>query len=561
MMSSPQKGDPLYKKSCPKCGSSDANQVFSYDNKPNDSWCFACETYFPSDDSLDKVVPIKQQYNKVSTMEIEDIKKLPIRALEDRKIRKETCAAYRVRVALSQEDGETITSIFSPDTSEGILVGYEQKQVKDKRFMSIGDRKGSLDLWGKHHASSCNGHKLYITEGRLDALSLYQVIKDHTAEKYKHLKPSVVSLTKGCSGAVKDLINNRNFVESFKEIILCFDNDQAGEKAVKEVLKVFPMAKVATLPLKDASDMLVADRGKELFEQAVFRSSVQRQGEVVEVNDELIKKALQRPTKGLSTCWSTLDAVTHNGILRKNTIVVLASYPKGGKSEFKNQLVKHIIIEHNRPVGVYDLEVHPIKTLKQIASKLARTNFLLPDNNYDDRLLASTLDRFKGNLFLYDRTGSRDWQDIKACIIEQHLIDGVCEFFLDPLTALISRYTSSEANDKLNEIMTDLADLVNCYPITILCFSHVNPPSKGNKSHEEGGKVLSGQMTGSRAIEKWSHIGLGLERDRSANCPPEKVNHSQVKILYDREFGTSGSVDMFYDSETTEYLEPKTRSW
>ena len=78
MMSSSQKGDALYKKSCPKCGSSDANQVFSYDNKPNDSWCFACETFFPSDDSLDKVVPIKQQYKKVSTMEIEDIKKLPI---------------------------------------------------------------------------------------------------------------------------------------------------------------------------------------------------------------------------------------------------------------------------------------------------------------------------------------------------------------------------------------------------------------------------------------------------------------------------------------------------
>tara|TARA_R110000796_G_scaffold135462_1_gene251563 strand:+ start:4742 stop:6427 length:1686 start_codon:yes stop_codon:yes gene_type:complete len=555
-----QKGNPIYKKSCKKCGSSDANQVFSYDQKPNDSYCFACETYFPSDDGLDKVVPIKQ-YNKAQTMEIEDIKKLPIRALEDRKIRKETCAAYRVRVAVSEEDGETITSIFSPDTSEGILVGYEQKQVKDKRFISIGDRKGSLDLWGKHHASKCGGQKLYITEGRLDALSLYQVIIDQTPDKFKDNKPSCVSLTKGCSSAVKDLINNRSFLENYKDVILCFDGDEPGRKATKEVLKIFPTFKVADIPLKDCSDMLVADRARELYDKVVWRSTVQRQGEVVEVNDELIKKALQRPTKGLSTCWATLDAITHNGILRPNNIVVLASYPKGGKSEFKNQLVKHIIIEHNRPVGVYDLEVHPIKTLKQIASKLARTNFLLPDNNYDDRLLASTLDRFKGNLFLYDRTGSRDWQDIKACIIEQHLIDGVCEFFLDPLTALISRYTSSEANDKLNEIMTDLADLVNCYPITILCFSHVNPPSKGNKSHEEGGKVLSGQMTGSRAIEKWSHIGLGLERDRSADCPPEKVNHSQVKILYDREFGTSGSVDMFYDSETTEYLEPKTRSW
>jgi twinkle protein len=212
-------------------------------------------------------------------------------------------------------------------------------------------------------------------------------------------------------------------------------------------------------------------------------------------------------------------------------------------------------------VGVYDLEVAPIKSLKQIASKLAGTNFLLPDNSYDDRLLASTLDRFKGKLFLYDRTGSRDWQDIKTCMIEQHYQLGVCEFFLDPLTALISRFNSSEANDKLNEIMTDIADLVSTYPITIICFSHVNPPNKGSKSHEEGGKVLSGQMTGSRAIEKWSHIGLGLERNRSAECPPEEVNHSQVKILYDREHGTSGTVDMFYNQDTTEYLETIKRKW
>ena len=278
-----------------------------------------------------------------------------------------------------------------------------------------------------------------------------------------------------------------------------------------------------------------------------------------EVTDSLIEKALVRPKMGLSTCWPSLDKLTYG--LHSHQIVVFGSYPKAGKSEWKNQLIYHITQHHNRPVGVYDLEVHPIKTLKQIASKEAKTNFLKPDNDYDDKLLSNALDKFKGKLYLYDRTGSRDWLDIKACIIEQHLLDNVCEFFLDPLTALISRFSSSEANDRLNEIMTDLADLVNTYPITVICFSHVNAPNKGSKSHEEGGKILSGQFTGSRALEKWSHLGLGLERDRSADCPVEQINHSTIKILYDRDFGASGSVDMFYDVETTEYLEPKIRSW
>ena len=554
-----------HKIGCPECGSSDANQVYKYASKPDDSYCFACETYFPNNDGLDKVVPIKQNINTTYEAKVmkglDEIKKLPILPIPDRGITKEIAEKYRVRAGLSEQDGKTITHLYCPDTLDGKLIGFECKETKNKKFQSIGSRKGSFDLWGSW---TCNGgNKLFITEGRLDAMALHQTIEKLTPEKYQQYKPSVVSLTRGVSNANKDLLStsNQELLAKYKEVILVFDNDEAGKQAVKECLKVMPLCKVAKLPLKDANEMLIKGRDKELYEACLFNATSIRRGEIIEVNDDLIAKALARPEKGLSTCWSTLDKITHNGILRPNSIVVLASYAKAGKSEFKNQLVKHIIIEHNRPVGVYDLEVAPIKSLKQIASKLAGTNFLLPDNSYDDRLLASTLDRFKGKLFLYDRTGSRDWQDIKTCMIEQHYQLGICEFFLDPLTALISRFNSSEANDKLNEIMTDIADLVSTYPITIICFSHVNPPNKGSKSHEEGGKVLSGQMTGSRAIEKWSHIGLGLERNRSAECPPEEVNHSQVKILYDREHGTSGTVDMFYNQDTTEYLETIKRKW
>ena len=52
-----ESGRTSHKISCKLCGSSDANQVYTYDDKPNDSYCFACMTYFPSDDGLDKVVP------------------------------------------------------------------------------------------------------------------------------------------------------------------------------------------------------------------------------------------------------------------------------------------------------------------------------------------------------------------------------------------------------------------------------------------------------------------------------------------------------------------------
>lgn len=75
-----------------------------------------------------------------------------------------------------------------------------------------------------------------------------------------------------------------------------------------------------------------------------------------------------------------------------------------------------------------------------------------------------------------------------------------------------------------------MADLVNKYPITIFAFTHLNPKMKGVKSHEEGGKVLSQEFSGSRACEKWSNLGLGIERDRSDACPEE--NETTASLRY-----------------------------
>lgn len=547
-----QSGIPIYKTSCDECGSSDANQIFQAEDNTENSFCFACETF---KDLSGRVAKVKERKQVKQGFKASEYDSMPVMALNDRGIRKEVVDSYGVKVGLSEKDGKTITHHYYPDTKQGKVTGYEVRSIEDKKFSAVGDRKGSVDLWGKGLAGKNGSNKLFITEGRCDAMALYQVIIDNTPAKYKSYLPSVVSLTRGATSGLKDIINNREFVEKYKEVILVLDNDEAGTKATKDILKSFNTFQVCKLPLKDANDMLLAGRGKELYQKAVWDSGVIRQGEVVGVDDLLIEEALTRPKMGLSYPWDGLNKLTYG--IRPHNIIILGAAPKQGKSEFKNQLVHHLTTFHGRQVGVYDLEVHPVKTLKQVASKEARTNFLKPDNDYDDDLLRATLEKFKGKISLYDRTGSRDWPDIRIAIEEQYLLDGVCEFFIDPLTALVSRFTSSEANDALNEILTDMADLVNKYPITIFAFSHLNPKAKGTKSHEQGGKVLSSEFTGSRALEKWSNLGLGIERDRSDGCPEEKRNHSKVKILYCRDFGNYGSIDMFYNVDTTEYLEPR----
>ena len=541
-----------------ECGSGDGIQVFLQDDGTEDGYCFACGKFYNAEELSGNpkqyssvVVPMVRQENK---MDLNKIKKLPSSEIEDRNLSKDTVEHFSVRVEHSEETGEIIKHYY-PDTRNGDIVGYEVRDTRDKKFSAVGDRKGDIDLWGSHLVTS--GKKLFITEGRLDAMSLFQSIIENRPEKYNKHTPAVVSLTRGAQGAASDLINNRKYLNNFDDIVLCFDMDQAGQKALRDCIKIIPTAKAVTLPLKDASDMLIAGRSAELFDLAVWNAQPVRMGEVVDVVD-VIEKAMERPQMGIPFPWPTVTKACFG--IRPHTIHCVGAAPKIGKTDHQHQLVHHLVFNEKIKVGMFDLENSPVRTAKKLASKHAKVDFTRPDKEYSDELLRSTLLSMNGMVRFYDRGASRDWDDIRIAMQEMHLLDGINIFILDPLTALVSRYSSSEANDKLNEIATDMADLVQSYPITLFCYSHVNPKPKGSKPHEAGAKVLSSEFTGSRAMEKWFHYGHGISRDRTDDCPEENKNMSQFYMLFDREYGQTYNCDVFFDEATVTYLEPK-KGW
>ena len=65
-------------------------------------------------------------------------------------------------------------------------------------------------------------------------------------------------------------------------MVLCFDNDKAGDEAVEQVKDLFSpdKLKICKLPLKDASDMLMANRVKD-FTQHWWNAKVYRPDGIV----------------------------------------------------------------------------------------------------------------------------------------------------------------------------------------------------------------------------------------------------------------------------------------
>ena len=81
-----------------------------------------------------------------------------------------------------------------------------------------------------------------ITEGELDAASVYQVLRTWP----------VVSLPSGAAGAKKSIKKNLEWLQGYTKVVLLFDDDEAGRSAAKEAASVLSPGKVFIGFVEDA---------------------------------------------------------------------------------------------------------------------------------------------------------------------------------------------------------------------------------------------------------------------------------------------------------------------
>ena len=138
---------------------------------------------------------------------------------------------------------------------QGVLKA-QKLRLADKQFAWVGDTK-SVGLFGEHLWET-NGKRVVITEGEIDALSVSQVFEN---------KWPVVSLPNGAQSAQKAIANSIEWLESFKEVVLCFDMDEAGRKAANACAHLLSPGKckiVHEMPGKDPNECLLNGKVKEL---------------------------------------------------------------------------------------------------------------------------------------------------------------------------------------------------------------------------------------------------------------------------------------------------------
>lgn len=512
---------------CPSCGSSDALARYS----DNHAVCFKCAHYIHGDNSIPTTRTLKQRPLEMTGT---------LSALQDRRISLDVCKRYGVTV---EHDASGIINrhhypYHSPDGKQ--VVGTKVRGVKDKQFYSTGDLSNA-GLFGQQ-AFREGGKYITLTEGELDAMAVNEMFDG---------KWPAVSIRSGASSAAKDVKSSLEYLETFDNIIICFDNDEAGQKAAEAVLPLFSprKAKVCTLPLKDAGDMLKANKVREFTKYWWDAKAFKPEGVVSFGDDNVWDKFLKRGTEEvtpLPASFGSLNAMMNGGIAA-GEVTVIGALTSIGKSTMVYNLVHGMYSESAKKIGCVFLEADVGETVEKLLSVYMGTN--ISDIKTEDRDYNLYHEKYNelansDKLHILDHQGALEADELFAKM--QYLVKGMdCDIIiLDPLQAAVT----SNDNGVIDEFMDKCLKLAKNTGVSIIIVSHMRKPNAKN-AHDVGEYDLKG----SGSINQIAFNTILLSRDKMTEDEYAR-NCTQVQLVKCRRTGRTGVAGWLYYENNTSRL-------
>ena len=527
---------------CDHCGSTDGNSL--YDD--GHTHCFVCgKTMFEHEHEersvmRDAVAPRK--------LEVKGI----VKSIPDRGITQQTCEKFGVTQAEGHDyykptqRHDPTPHHYYPYTDEGgKLVAYKVRRIVDKSFSIMGDFKGAV-LFGQHLFHS-GGKYVTVYEGELDALAGYQL----TGSQW----PSV-SIRNGAQAALKDCKAQYEWLNSFENVVICFDADEPGQKAAKEVAELFGQkAKIVKHKsgYKDACEYLQAGATKE-FVNEWWKAETYIPDGIVNAADlweEVLKP--EQPAEAQYP-WKGLNKLLYG--LRKAELITVTAGSGLGKSQFLREILYHLLKTTDWKIGGLFLEESTRKTARSIMSLHANKLLHLPDTPVTEQELKEAFDATLGTnrVYLFDHFGSSDVDNIANRIRYMAKACDCRVIFLDHISIVVSGLDNGDERKAIDNMMTKLRTLVQELEVTLICVSHLRRP-QGNAGHEDGQAVSLSQLRGSGAIAQLSDAVITLERNSMAEDERER-HKTKVAVAKNRYSGATGpALTLRYDLHSGRMIE------
>lgn len=475
--------------------------------------CHACGYDFQPKNkaAVTKEVNIIEENCQLMTGSYQDI--------PDRKITKETCEFFKYEV-MTDSRGQEIHIENYPEGDQKLR--YLPKQFINKK--KTNNQFFAQNLWIPTKELS-----IVIDEGVFDCMSIAQITK---------FKQPVVSIRDGINSLQQQLDDNKEWLEGFKDIILCVDNDDAAKKVLKEIKGLY---RICHLPLKDANDMLKAGLEQELLHCLDVADYIQPDGLVF--GSQVNFNEIWVPEKpGYETPYKQLNDFL--GGYREGRLYMLGAGTGAGKSTYHKELVLHWAKNTNLKIATLFLEEQQKTTLQSL---IAMDNDLHPDEfakhpeKIDKLKIEASIKYLSSDRIAYPTKRFNLGSDELFNYLDYLTIAKKFDIIiLDHISIVVesSDITGQGERKDIDRLVYKLRELINRTGCTVLAIVHLSESGE-HKGFEEGKKPRMKDFRGSRALAQVPDVCMALVRDM-------KKYEVEVEILKNRINGKIGSAGKLF---------------
>lgn len=555
------------KNACPFCTSSDG---FHWYGEGNGGFCYSCQKSILSDarkeelgiekfewtDEMEKEVSTKELLTQEEADEIKT--QTGASGKSSRSITDETYKAYAVRFKYDESTGD-ITDTYYPYTQDYKPAGYKVRMIP-KDFRSIGKIGKDSELFGQWKWKNGGGKYVLLTAGEVDCLSAFQMLEDYRKGRNSDFDAiPCVSSGIGEAGSYKQIQKHYEWLNTFERILVAYDQDDAGQKALKKLAEALPKGKmfVVKLPLKDVNEMLEKGRDKQ-FIRCFYDAKPYSPDGIVGTSGllESIKESAKIPKIPLPPFMHEVQDQMAGGI-PLGVIVNLASASGTGKSTIADECNYYWVFNSPHRIGTITLESdkdqYGMKMLSRhvgvkidlIESVEDKVAFLeRPDIVAAAEELFTNPDGTDRWHLIEDRDGGLE--SMKELIMEL-IISCECKvLIIDPVSDLLEGLD----NEKQASFCKWMKGIVKSHGVSFINITHVRKSSGNQKANSTGAEMHEEDIFGSGSLIKSAACNLLFTRNKEAEDEIER-NTTYMKMSKCRWTGRTGIAGQYYyDNET-----------
>lgn len=417
-----------------------------------------------------------------------------------------------------------------PFYKNGVLVNIKHRDITDKKKMWQ-EKDAEAVLFNRDNIENS---VLVICEGEYDAMALHQY------------EIQAVSVPNGATG-LQWVENEWDYLESFKHILLCFDNDPAGQEGAAALAARIGLwrCSLVKLPLKDANECLKQNIPIEEIHRC-FARPIDLTPETIVSPDyftDKIQKLFEMGARlfGTPTAWEELDNLLKGW--RGSELTVWSGRNGSGKSTIINQVILDLAKKGVKSC-IYSGEMPPERYLRWAVIQHKENNSPSP------YAIADSLDWMSQHIYILNVTDMISPDKLLEDFEYAARRYGVKHFVIDSLMKI-----NLNENDEYNQqkaFVSRLTDFVKQHDCHVHLVAH---PRKSQTDADEPGKV---DIKGSSHITDLAHNVIVLYRpnDEQKEKTVKKGKTASDMVLFvkkNREFGIEGRIQFSFNDQTKKF--------